>query len=146
MTPHPPTRPALCLSLISSVISEAEWMWSLNDLQIDSTLRQCLSPSMSSNCTLCEGVAFIGFSQHLILISMSDQSPLLSHFFLIGFRKLCGWRSSADYLDFSKCLSWGGLSGDCGPETHRTFASPTKYCVRIQEGWEEAIQADLQRC
>lgn len=111
MTPHPPTRPALCLSLISSVISEAEWMWSLNDLQIDSTLRQCLSPSMSSNCTLCEGVAFIGFSQHLILISMSDQSPLLSHFFLIGFRKLCGWRSSADYLDFSKCLSRGGCRG-----------------------------------
>lgn len=105
----PPTRPALFLSLISSVISEAEWMWSLNDLQIDSTLRQCLSPSMSSNCTLCEGVAFIGFSQHLILISMSDQSPLLSHFFLIGFRKLRGWRSSADYLDFSKCLSWGSL-------------------------------------
>lgn len=63
-------------------------MWSLNDLQIDSTLRQYLSPSMRSNCTLCEGVAFIGFSQHLILISMSDQSPLLSHFFLIGFRKL----------------------------------------------------------
>lgn len=110
MTPHQPpaTRPALCLSLISSVISEAEWMWMLNDLQIDSTLRQCLSPSMSSNCTLCEGVAFIGFSQHLILISMSDQSPLLSHFFLIGFRKLRGWRSSADYLDFSTRLSWEG--------------------------------------
>lgn len=113
--PSPPrTRPALCLSLISSVISEAEWMWSLNDLQIDSTLRLCLSPSMSSNCTLCEGVAFIGFSQHLILISMSDQSPLLSHFFLIGFRELRGWRSSDDYLDFSKRLSWGGGFGGGG--------------------------------
>lgn len=65
-------------------------MWRLNALQIDSTLSQCLTPSMSSNCTLCEGVAFIGFSQHLILISMSDQSPLLSHFFLIGIREARG--------------------------------------------------------
>lgn len=40
----------------------------------------------------------------------------------------------------------GGGGGDCAPETHGTFASLTKYCVCIQEGWEEAIQADLQRC
>lgn len=86
-------------------------MWSLNDLQIDSTLRQCLTPSMSPNCTLCGGVAFIGFPQHLILISMSDQSPLLSHFFLIGIWKRCGERSSTDYLDFSICLLQWGTGG-----------------------------------
>lgn len=109
-------------------------MWSLNDLQIDSTLRQCLTPSTSSNCTLCEGVAFIGFSQTLILISMSDQSPLLSHFFLIGIRKLRGWRSSADYLDFSMRLSLrgGSVLFPCAPKTHRRFSWLTKYCVCVR--------------
>lgn len=134
-SPPPRTRPALCLSLISSVISEAEWMWSLNDLQIDSTLRLCLSPSMSSNCTLCEGVAFIGFSQHLILISMSDQSPLLSHFFLIGFRELRGWRSSDDYLDFSKRLSWGGGLGGLGTVHWNSSEVPISDKILCLHSW-----------
>lgn len=44
-------------------------------------------PSTSSNCILCEGMAFIGFSRHLISISMSDQPPLLRPRLLISIRR-----------------------------------------------------------
>lgn len=68
----------------------------------------CVSlQSTSSNCTLCEGMAFIGFSPHLISISMSYQSPLLSHCLLMGIHKLHSshWtQKKIKIISFSICF------------------------------------------